>query len=310
MSAALASPHGRVFRGSEMLGPGVLTRRQLRGPSWRRLLRDVYADARLPVTHGLYVAAARLIIPPQAVIAGRSAGWLYGGDELVAAADPVEVLVADAHRFGPIAGLRVHTTRQLAHRDIDDRDGLRSTTPLRTALDLARTAPNLAEAVTALDLLLARGVVSMARLEQAAAAWPRARGSAQARRAVRLADGRSESPQESRMRVGLVLRGVTGLVPQYVVRHDGRFVARLDLGDPEARLGVEYDGLWHWEARQLGRDRRRLNALAAAGWRVVHATAADLHHLDDFAGAVTAARHDQLGLVVTRSSRSATATPS
>lgn len=250
MSAAAqpARQPARVFRGSVALAQGNLTRRQLRGPRWRRLLRDVYADARLPVTHGLYIAAARLLIPPQAVIAGRSAGWLYGAGDLVAA-------------------------------------------------------------VTALDLVLARGVLSAARLEQAAAQLPRTRGCACARRAAQLADERSESPQESRMRVGLVLRRVTGFVPQYVVRRDGRFIARVDLGDAEAKLALEYDGLWHGDSAQLGRDRRRLIALAAAGWRVVHATAADIHHLDEFAATVSIARQDQLGLNVGRSGRSTTTSP-
>jgi len=184
-----------VFCGSEALAGGQLTRQQLRGPNWRRLLRDAYADARLPVTHGLYIAAARLVIPLQAVIAGRSAGWLYGAEELATATDPVEVLVPQAHRFGSVAGLRIRTTQVLPRSDVDDREGLRCTTPVRTAPDIARTAPDLVEAVTALDLLVARKVVSAARLEQAASQLPRVNGCARARRAVQLADGRSESPR-------------------------------------------------------------------------------------------------------------------
>lgn len=211
---------------------------------------------------------------------------------------PREVLVADAHRFGPVAGLRIRTTLRLGRADVDDRNGLRTTGPVRTAMDIARTAPTLIEAVTALDLLLARNVVSATRLVQEAGGPLPSRGCAQAQRAVHLADARSESPQESRLRVGLVLRGCTGFVPQYVVRHRGRFVARVDLGDPVARVAVEYDGLWHGESGQLGKDRRRMNALAAARWRVVHATAADLHHLDEFAAAVNEARRDHIGVVV------------
>lgn len=160
VAARAAAGRGRVFRGTDALARGDLTRQQLRGPGWRRLLRDVYADAQLPVTHGLYVAAARLVMPAQAVIAGRSAGWLYGVEELASATDPVEVLVADAHRFGPVAGLRIRTTLRLGRADVDDRNGLRTTGPVRTAMDIARTAPTLIEAVTALDLLLARNVVS------------------------------------------------------------------------------------------------------------------------------------------------------
>jgi very-short-patch-repair endonuclease len=66
-------------------------------------------------------------------------------------------------------------------------------------------------------------------------------------------------------------------VPQYrVVDGDGRFLARVDLGYPAHRVAVEYDGAWHADTDQLRRDRRRLNRLVAAGWAVLHLTAADL----------------------------------
>ncbi|HZA16592.1 MAG TPA: hypothetical protein VE645_06820 [Pseudonocardiaceae bacterium] len=40
-----------VFCGSEAVAAGVLTPDQLRGPSFRRLYRDVYLPAVMPVTH-------------------------------------------------------------------------------------------------------------------------------------------------------------------------------------------------------------------------------------------------------------------
>ena len=68
-------------------------------------------------------------------------------------------------------------------------------------------------------------------------------------------------------------------VSQHVVLDArGRFVARVDLAFPGQRVAVEYDGAWHAAPGQFARDRRRLNALQAAGWRVLHVTAADLHH--------------------------------
>ena len=75
----------------------------------------------------------------------------------------------------------------------------------------------------------------------------------------------------------LALAGLVA-VPQYTVREpDGRFVARVDLAFPEQRVAIEYDGAWHGAPGQLARDRRRLNALVAAGWTVLHVTAADLN---------------------------------
>jgi very-short-patch-repair endonuclease len=53
-------------------------------------------------------------------------------------------------------------------------------------------------------------------------------------------------------------------------------VARVDLAFPEHRVAVEYDGAWHAERGQFAKDRRRLNRLVAAGWTVLHVTAADM----------------------------------
>jgi very-short-patch-repair endonuclease len=46
-------------------------------------------------------------------------------------------------------------------------------------------------------------------------------------------------------------------------------VARLDLGWPEHRVGLEYDGAVHRERRQHSRDLDRHNAIRTAGWTVL-----------------------------------------
>jgi very-short-patch-repair endonuclease len=65
-------------------------------------------------------------------------------------------------------------------------------------------------------------------------------------------------------------------VAQFEVRHAGRRVAAVDFGWPEQKVALEYEGVWHGEAQQVGKDRRRLNGLTAAGWTVIFVTAADL----------------------------------
>lgn len=47
------------------------------------------------------------------------------------------------------------------------------------------------------------------------------------------------------------LRWVPPPVPQFQLRHEGRFVACVDLAYPERKLAIEYDGLWHGGAGQL-----------------------------------------------------------
>lgn len=271
-----------MFRGSHTVAAGLLSPRQLQSSVWTRILRDVYADARLPGTPARSIAGARLVMPPTAVVAGRSAAYLYGARDIIEAHEPVEVLVPTGHRFGPVSGLSIRSVQHLPPGDVT---GVGLTTPYRTLADLAVWAPNVEESVLRLDQLLhARRPPDSWRLDVSA----RVRGSAQARQAVWLADGRAESPPESRLRTRLVLAGLPPPEPQFVVRHAGRFVARVDLAYPDHALAIEYDGAWHAETGQFAGDRRRLNRLLAAGWRVVHVTAADMADLATVIAAIHA----------------------
>lgn len=86
--------------------------------------------------------------------------------------------------------------------------------------------------------------------------------------------------------------GLPTPVAQFRVFDDEGLIARVDFGYPELRLAIEYEGMWHGEAQQVGKDRSRLNRLRAAGWRVVFVTAADMHDpqrlIRDIARALTA----------------------
>ena len=262
----------QVFRGSLAISDGVVSRDQLRSRAWRRVLRDVYADSRLEHDHRLLIAATALVIPDGVVFAGQSAACLF--DVPVArAVDPVEVIAPAPIRFGPYAGLRIRHT-DLAVTDVTIRGEYRVTTPERTAIDLARQA-DLAAAVAGLDAMRRAKVADDVDLAARIAVLS-GRGSRQARRAWMLSDPRSESPLESRVRMLLVLAGLPPEV-QFEVTVGGTFIARVDLAYSERRLAIEVDGAWHAEDAQLVRDRRRLNRLLAAGWTVLHFTAADYY---------------------------------
>ncbi|MDT0275049.1 hypothetical protein [Blastococcus goldschmidtiae] len=275
MPAALRPPalRGAVFRKRDVVAAGLLSSDCLRSSAWRRVFRGVYADAELPDSFGVRVRGARLLVPPSAVFSGRTAAYLHGATELADRRGLVEVTVPAEVRFGPVDGMRVRRI-SLPTSDVAYSGGWRCTSRVRTALDIARWESH-PDAVAALDVLLARGLVDADRLREAAGVR-RGRGSRQARRAVELTDPRAESQPESRLRVILTLAGLPP-VPQHVVRGpDGAFLARVDLAYPDVRVAVEYDGAWHAEAGQFARDRRRLNGLTAAGWVVVHVTATDL----------------------------------
>jgi very-short-patch-repair endonuclease len=191
----------------------------------------------------------------------------------------------------PHAGAVVHRGK-LAPEDRQRREHYAVTTPVRTCWDLARWLPPV-EAVVIIDQLLARGVVTPAQLEayrlKRRAEKPTPRGIRRYERVLALVDDGAQSPQESRLRVRLVLAGLPRPQTQYVVVDRGRVVARLDLGWPEYRLGVEYDGLHHvGSSAQMGRDRKRHNDLLRAQWDVLYVTAERLR--DDFDGIVAEVR--------------------
>jgi hypothetical protein len=255
-----------------MLRSGRLTRAQLRSSAWQRVFPDVYACATLTLTHQVRAFAATRVLIPGAVACGRTAAVLWGV-ELAGPADPVECVVPASCRGGVVAGVRV-TRRELPGDRIITRRGIRTTDALRTALDLASIQP-MDDAVVALDQFLAPGLVFLSEVREAARNLT-GRGCRQVRRAAGLADGLAGSPQETRLRMLLHRSELPPPVAQYSVRAGGRFLARVDFAWPERRLAVEYEGLWHGRPQQVARDRRRLNALTRAGWRVVFVTAADL----------------------------------
>jgi len=273
-----AALQGQVFRKADVVATGLLTSSELRSSAWCRLYRGVYADADLPDSFGTRLSGAALLVPSSAVYTGRTAAYLHGAATLVEPGTPIEVSVPMGVRFGPVTGLCIRQVT-LPPSDIAVVRGWRCTTAVRSALDIARWE-SLIEAVVALDVLLARVVVGRSELREAAGALGSRRGARRTQRAVALADHRAESPPESRVRVLLALAGLSA-VPQFTVRNaSGDFVARVDLAFPKHRVAIEYDGAWHGKPGQFAKDRRRLNALVAAGWAVVHVTAADLRDAD------------------------------
>lgn len=255
-----------------MLRAGELSRGQLRSSAWRRLFPDVYACASLPVDHRLRAQAVTRLLLSGAVLTGRSAAVLWDV-HLAGPADDVECVVPQACRAGTARGVRV-TRRALPPEDVGTRAGVPVTTPLRTAVDLARIQP-LDAAVIALDQFLRIRRVALADLRLAAARLT-GPGCRSVRAAVARADGLAQSTQETSLRLRLHASRLPRPVAQYEVRDARGFVARVDFAWPEARVAVEYDGWWHGERQNVPKDRRRLNRLTAAGWTVIFATADDV----------------------------------
>ncbi|MFI5832340.1 DUF559 domain-containing protein [Micromonospora sp. NPDC051300] len=283
MPAPARVPHcltSLPLRGSSAVSGGLLTWTMLRGPTWVRLLPDVYLhrDAHRDDDHRMWCDAVALRLPPGAALAGRSAAWLLGVD-LLARGDPVTVLLPNAARLRPHPRLSI-VRSPLPGADRGEFAGLPVTTPLRTAFDLGRQGAR-AEALVAVDALLRRRVVELPALRAYAADRPGWPGTSLLREVLALAEPSSESPMETRLRLLLLDAGLGPLTAQHKMRHGGRFLARVDLAWPALRIAVEYDGDHHRERTQFRRDVARLNALRFAGWIVLRFTADDvLRHPD------------------------------
>lgn len=280
------------FRGSLAVAENLVTPNQLRSGRFVRLVRDVYVPTGTVVTHELRCIAAAMIIPPTAAITGRSAATA-SGIPLAEAWDPVEVVVPEKERFVSARDLVV---RRVVSSTVDatrHRDGLILAAPERMCFDLT-VARRLEDAVAGVDAVLHRGLTDAAALSRFLTC-SHERGVRHARRVLELSDERAESPPESVVRVLLVRDGLRP-VPQCEIRDARGFVARVDLGFEEEKVGVEYEGRWHGVPQQVPLDRWRLNRIHAAGWRIVFVTAPQLR--SDRAGIV-----DEVRTALLRSAR-------
>ncbi len=262
-----------VFKGTDAVLAGALSRSQLRGPTVRRLFQGVYALQSEPITHELRCVAAALALPPETVITGRSAASLWGV-QLARTQDRVQVVVPDSTRIARRAGLDVRRTRVRAN-ECTPWSEIAVASPLRTTLDLLLDQP-LPDAVADLDAVLRASLVTLSQVTRMIAGRSD-KGIVLARRAIQLADPRAESRPESRVRVWLAMDGLYP-EPQYWIEDSNGRLARADLAFPEQKVAVEYDGSWRdGELWALNRDRDRLNRVQAAGWEIVFVTAQLLH---------------------------------
>lgn len=278
------------FRGSLAVGSGVLTKGQLRGPKFRRLFPDIYLPRDIAPTLVVRSRGAHLLVAGHGALAGYSAAELLGAR--IAARDADAEVVVPGGEFRECRGLRVHR-EQLADDEIETVAGLVVTSAIRTAYDLARWSTQI-EGVVAADALGRIGRFGPAALLGMAARYPGARWRSRVPLIAELMDPRAESAMETRCRVSLVLRGLPRPELQYQVRDElGVHVAWLDMAYPVARVGVEFDGEHHQEARVFRADLARHNRLAALGWTVLRASAADVLRTPDAFAAQVCAVLDQ-----------------
>lgn len=236
-----------------------------------RPLRGVYLRADTELTVQARACAARLVLSPTSVLVDRTAAWLWGIDCFRYAeldgSPALESCVLRGHQATEreeVDGV----TRDLLPEDWVDVDGVRVTTPLRTAADLGCRlwAPH---ALGAMDALMRAHGFTQQDLQQLLRRYRRRRGVVQLRTLVALVDPRAESQPESWTRWFIVEDGLPCPEPQAWVLVEGERL-RLDLPYPRARVVVEYDGEeFHTSPEDREHDERRRDALRRAGWIVI-----------------------------------------
>lgn len=240
----------RVARGAVVVvAPGVYRAASHRPTAWGR------------------VVAAALWAGPGAVVDGPAAAFLHRMS-VPSTAFPVVGVTVPAHaRRTPPDRIRVRR-RTLDAADRTERRGVAVTAPALTALE---TAVALTDGTTFLDRVLQRGLP----FPELLAAFQRGVGThgwARARELVVEAADRADSRAERRLVAHLRRAGLTGFVlgwPFGPWRVDVAFV-------PE-RLAVELDGwAFHSDPTRFRADRRKQNALVAAGWTVLRFTWQDV----------------------------------
>lgn len=275
----VASDQDGVVTSRQALAAG-LTRDQVRqlcrSGRWHRLGRGSYLTAQVGDRQHrrALIRAAVTALGPRAVAVLGSAAELHGiaglrrSDEIhvsVPVSEPRPQRVADR-------GVVVHQLT-VARNDLVAVAGIPATSAVRTVADLLLRVDRFS-AVSVLDCAINRSLVRADDLAAVAVRLRGRRGALAARRYLGQADGRAQSPLETRVR----LRCVDGRVPPDDLQHeirdaDGYLLGVADLVWRRARLAAEADGAGpHATPQALYEDRRRQNRLANAGWQILRFT--------------------------------------
>jgi hypothetical protein len=268
--------------------PGELSRLVRKG-DLTRIRRGCYGPA-VPTEsldsieqHRRLVHATFPLLALGAVVSHTSAAVLHGVPLFATTLTRVQ-LTRDQIPGGKARSATQLHAAALDASDVVVVDGIAVTTLPRTVADLARSL-SFEQAVVTGDAALRQGL-SRDEIEDCLLRMRRWPGIIQARRVTRFLDGRSESPGESRSRVGFLTSGIPSPEPQHEVYDQrGRFIARTDFAWGQFRTLGEFDGKTKY-GRLLKpgetpddavyREKVREDALRGAGWQVVRWTWADL----------------------------------
>ncbi|MFC0705075.1 hypothetical protein [Cellulomonas uda] len=272
-SAVLPVPRPVVVHADEH--PSWVVARQVAAGAWTRAGCGVYVPAGVSDPRALVVARAAGVhrrTRARHVLSHTTAAVLHG--LALWEVEPVTHL-RHAHRGSGSADPSVRHHRPLPPDEhVTDVIGLPVTDLALTVRDCLAALPPLAGLVVADSAL--RAGLPRSRLEELVTA-ARGPGSARARLLAALADDGAESARESMTRFAFLRAGWPPPLTQVRVATP-RAVYWADLGWPDWRVAVEYDGIDKYAdapRHKLLEEKLRRDAFAEAGWQTVHVTAAD-----------------------------------
>jgi hypothetical protein len=261
---------GDPFIGSAAVAAGLLTRHTLR-TRYVAIHHDVYVSKDTDFSAIVRARACWLRSRGHGVLAGFSASALHGA-RWIDAARPATIIDTNRRRTPGISAW----ASAIDDDEICVIDGMRLTTPARTALDLA-CRYSIDTAVAAIDALARATRLKMPDLELAAGRHPGRPSIKRARAAMELVDPGAESPRETWLRLLLIRAGFPRPDTQIRVYNEyGVLIAEVDMGWEDLKIAVEYEGDHHRTNRnQFNKDIRRMDTLLEQGWIVIRVTALD-----------------------------------
>lgn len=277
-----------VFTSKEALAVGYRVedvRAELSTRRWVRLRKGVYMAADdVPASdprqgHLVNSVAVLLSLDDGPVLSHASAARLH--DLIVPRGEPQDVRVTAVDQWRRGRGYRV-ARAALPDDDVRPWLGFGTTSVARTLVDCAREW-SLTASVIAIDAAMQALKVDRAEVHRAVLAGTHRVGIAGAARALALADGRAESPLETRGRLALLSAGLP--VPELQVEiHDGAgLIGRADAWYEDAAVAVEFDGRVKYHdprdaspAEVLWKEKRREDRMRDVGVRVVRIVNDDL----------------------------------
>lgn len=211
-------------------------------------------------------------LPDHCVVVDRSAALVHGIDVLDFAEldvlpdlEVASVAGATATRRDDVLGGK----RDLLAKEIILIDGVRVTTPLRTACDLACLRGR-RRAIGVLDAFRAKHGISAAELTGMLPRFAGRRGVTQLRQLIPLSRPDVDSQPESWIRIDIHDEGFPMPAAQVWTWADGWGRAKVENAYEHLRIAVEYDGeKFHSSDEDRDRDEVRRAALRQAGWIII-----------------------------------------